>query len=66
MMNFPDLLTFLNFYSAKGYQILFDYSGIRVWYLPVYKAPKLYEGDFMNDAIAAIESHYESLDEDMK
>jgi hypothetical protein len=65
-MTFPDLLSFLNFYSTKGYQIVFDYSGIRVWYLPVYKAPKLYEGEFMNDAMEAIENHYNQLDEDMK
>jgi hypothetical protein len=56
------LLEELNFYSANGYQIVFDFSGIRVWYLPAPNNLKLYEGEFMNDALAAMEKHYKTLE----
>lgn len=65
-MDFPDLLTFLNFYADKGYQIVFDDIGIRVWYMPTFANAKLYEGDYMNEAMVAIENHYQSLDQDIK
>jgi hypothetical protein len=46
-------------YGKQGYQIVFDFEGIRVWYLPSIGNEKLYHGQVMEEALSAIEQHAE-------